>query len=182
MQLLCIVGNQKHCRYGGMSKTEGDKRVNQYFWKTTNTGDKSFQTLELRGHHQHPSIYDSHRLWAVNLIGVLDLPAEQIYNIYNCVLVGLHSAPSNRHLEEYIERINASRPQCPVGLNTLVLPKRNVKVDRSRQPYVYLACGHVHGSHEWKNGTVSRTCPMCMKVRLGLWDWADGTLVSLGRA
>ena len=93
---------------------------------------------------------------------------------YLCVLtftnvhvyfLGLKTAPSNRHLEEYIERINASRPQCPVGLNTLVLPKRNVKIDKSRQPYVYLACGHVHGSHEWKNDTSSRTCPMCMKVR-----------------
>lgn len=79
-------------------------------------------------------------------------------------LTGLQSALTNRQLEEYIEKINASRPQCPVGLNTLVLPKRNVKIDRSKQPYVYLACGHVHGSHEWKNGTTSRTCPMCMKV------------------
>lgn len=78
--------------------------------------------------------------------------------------VGLQSAPSPRHLEEFIERINASRPQCPVGLTTLVLPKRNVKIDKSRQPYVYLACGHVHGSHEWKNDSNSRTCPMCMKV------------------
>lgn len=88
------------------------------------------------------------------------------------VLTGLHTAPSSRQLEEYIERINASRPQCPVGLTTLVLPKRNKAPDSSRHPYVYLACGHVHGAHDWKNDSTSRTCPMCMKVccRCTLYD------------
>ena len=88
------------------------------------------------------------------------------------MITGLQKAPSDRQLEEYIERINASRPQCPVGLNTLVLPKRNAKIEKARQPYVYLACGHVHGSHEWKkvdDSMSTRTCPMCMKVRTGAY-------------
>ncbi|KAF6027731.1 PELI1 [Bugula neritina] len=78
---------------------------------------------------------------------------------------GLEQAPQIHQLEEYIEQINAARPQCPVGLTTLMLPKRSDKIDKSRQPYVYLACGHVHGSHSWKGdqNSTTRTCPMCLK-------------------
>jgi len=85
---------------------------------------------------------------------------------YITPLIGLEQAPQIHQLEEYIEQINAARPQCPVGLTTLMLPKRSDKIDKSRQPYVYLACGHVHGSHSWKGdqNSTTRTCPMCLKV------------------
>ena len=75
---------------------------------------------------------------------------------------------SRRELENKIEEINAGRPQCPVGLNTLVLPsKASLHSDQAKQPYVYLSCGHVHGQHSWGKGddTGNRTCPMCRKVR-----------------
>jgi hypothetical protein len=70
---------------------------------------------------------------------------------------------SRRELECKIAEINASRPQCPVGLNTLVLPSKNTLSDSDKQPYVYMACGHVHGQHAWGKGddTHSRVCPMC---------------------
>lgn len=69
-------------------------------------------------------------------------------------------------LESQIEEINASRPQCPVGLNTLVLPSKNTISDTEKTPYVYLNCGHVHGQHSWGKGdnTDNCICPMCRKV------------------
>ena len=76
---------------------------------------------------------------------------------------------SRQDLEYQIERINAMRPQCPVGLNTLVLPRKNTLIDTDKQPYVYMECGHVHGQHAWgKDNSNTRTCPMCRKVRVTL--------------
>ena len=63
--------------------------------------------------------------------------------------------------------MNAGRPQCPVGLHTLVMPsrKKSAEVDPEAQPVVYLNCGHVQGRHLWgvmggENG--KRTCPICL--------------------
>lgn len=44
-----------------------------------------------------------------------------------------------------MDEINAGRPQCPVGLNTLVIPRKVTLGDHVNQPYVYLNCGHVQG-------------------------------------
>jgi len=83
-----------------------------------------------------------------------------------CVCVG---AQSKRELDRQVAEINASRPQCPVGLNTLVLPSKNTITDSEsdKTPYVYLHCGHVHGQHSWGKGVDLNncTCPMCLKVR-----------------
>ena len=70
-------------------------------------------------------------------------------------------------LEQMVDNINAGRPQCPVGLNTLVIPRNKIYLSsQQQQPYVYLNCGHVQGHHEWdKSSTGSRKCPMCMKVQ-----------------
>lgn len=80
---------------------------------------------------------------------------------------GLSRSPTKKHLEEMIDELNAARPQCPVGLNTLVIPRRSASLSESdKQPYVYLNCGHVQGLHDWgqnKNSN-SRTCPMCLDV------------------
>ena len=73
-------------------------------------------------------------------------------------------------LELQIREINASRPQCPVGLNTLVLPIKNSSNNNEKTPYVYLNCGHVHGQHSWGKDGVSNTnctCPMCREVAGG---------------
>ncbi len=82
-----------------------------------------------------------------------------------------HCLQSRRELEYNVAAINAGRPQCPVGLNTLVLPSKNTLTESDKQPYVYLNCGHVHGQHNWgpeDPDTKDRTCPMCRKV--SLWN------------
>ncbi|XP_070578036.1 E3 ubiquitin-protein ligase pellino homolog 2-like isoform X2 [Ptychodera flava] len=84
---------------------------------------------------------------------------------------GLLRTPTQKHLEVLRQEINASRPQCPVGLMTLVLPSRSRgggDVDE-KQPYVYLKCGHVHGYHSWgvrqsSKEDSERTCPLCREI------------------
>lgn len=91
---------------------------------------------------------------------------------------GFRASPTKKTLEEKLDLLNASRPQCPVGLNTLVIPRKPIlpklsqnysnrnhhhhhrnKEDHhhssrdedqnNHQPYVYLKCGHVQGYHDW---------------------------------
>ena len=79
---------------------------------------------------------------------------------------------SKRELDQQVAEINASRPQCPVGLNTLVLPSKNtISTDSDKTPYVYLNCGHVHGQHSWGKGVDVNncTCPMCFKAYTSTW-------------
>jgi len=80
---------------------------------------------------------------------------------------GLARSPTTRELERLVDTLNAGRPQCPVGLNTLVVPRKNgVQASNpENQPYVYLNCGHVQGRHEWGNvgdRVGSKTCPICL--------------------
>lgn len=80
---------------------------------------------------------------------------------------GLMKSPTKHHLEERLQELNAGRPQCPVGLNTLVIAARATLSQADKQPYVYLHCGHVQGLHHWglqDQATNERTCPMCLKV------------------
>lgn len=91
---------------------------------------------------------------------------------------GLMRSPTLRHLEALRQELNASRPQCPVGLSTLAFPSlpRSHSLEE-RQPWVYLACGHVHGRHDWgqrsegeeepregESSTARRECPLCRSV------------------
>ncbi|XP_062863172.1 E3 ubiquitin-protein ligase pellino homolog 2 [Trichomycterus rosablanca] len=90
---------------------------------------------------------------------------------------GLFHAPTAKHLEALRQELNAARPQCPVGLNTLAFPSMHrsgralpsLAQQQDKQPWVYLACGHVHGYHEWGHGSDrepnnKRECPMCRAV------------------
>ncbi|GFY21885.1 protein pellino [Trichonephila clavipes] len=79
---------------------------------------------------------------------------------------GLSKSPTKHLLEEKIDELNAGRPQCPVGLNTLVISRKYTLKSSDKQPYVYLICGHVQGLHDWGQDKESnaRTCPMCLKV------------------
>ncbi|KPP67406.1 E3 ubiquitin-protein ligase pellino2-like [Scleropages formosus] len=86
---------------------------------------------------------------------------------------GLFHAPTQKHLEALRQEINAARPQCPVGLNTLAFPSmqrsRALATLEDKQPWVYLACGHVHGYHDWghrseRESNTQRECPMCRAV------------------
>lgn len=75
---------------------------------------------------------------------------------------------SKRDLEREVDEINAGRPQCPVGLNTLVIPRKVTTYESQQQPYVYLNCGHVQGLHDWGQDKDSgaRKCPICLEVGL----------------
>ncbi|XP_036448810.1 E3 ubiquitin-protein ligase pellino homolog 1b [Colossoma macropomum] len=87
---------------------------------------------------------------------------------------GLQRTPTLKHLEALRQELNAARPQCPVGFNTLAFPsmRRKDTVDE-KQPWAYLHCGHVHGYHSWGTRDSSerdggrerdvreRECPMC---------------------
>uniref|UniRef100_A0AC35TGJ6 Protein pellino n=1 Tax=Rhabditophanes sp. KR3021 TaxID=114890 RepID=A0AC35TGJ6_9BILA len=80
---------------------------------------------------------------------------------------GLANSPSVQKLEEVLDQLNAGKPQCPVNLNTLVIPKKKAKSQTSRQPYVYIECGHVQGKHDWgmsrsSGATVKFKCPICL--------------------
>jgi len=83
---------------------------------------------------------------------------------------GLCHSPTKRVLEEMIDEMNAARPLCPVGLNTLVIPRRNqYNSEANREPYVYLVCGHVQGLHHWgimnqTTNSESRKCPVCLRL------------------
>ena len=62
------------------------------------------------------------------------------------MLTGLSRSPTPRQLERCLDELNAGRPQCPVGLYTLVVPRKNNAnsgVAPEAQPVVYLNCGHV---------------------------------------
>ncbi|XP_023699208.1 E3 ubiquitin-protein ligase pellino homolog 1 isoform X4 [Paramormyrops kingsleyae] len=104
--------------------------------------------------------------------------------------VGLSRTPNLKQLESLRQELNAARPQCPVGFNTLAFPslaQREI-VDK-KQPWVYVNCGHVHGYHNWgfrkeKAGGGSlaasgeRECPMCRRVGpyVPLWLGCEGGL------
>ncbi|XP_056348888.1 E3 ubiquitin-protein ligase pellino homolog 2 isoform X1 [Oenanthe melanoleuca] len=82
---------------------------------------------------------------------------------------GLLLTPTQKHIEALRQEINAARPQCPVGLNTLAFPSINRKdVLEEKQPWAYLSCGHVHGYHNWGHRSDTeaneRECPMCRTV------------------
>ncbi|XP_015251099.1 PREDICTED: E3 ubiquitin-protein ligase pellino homolog 1-like isoform X2 [Cyprinodon variegatus] len=107
---------------------------------------------------------------------------------------GLRHIPTLKQLESLRQELNAARPQCPVGFNTLAFPslaQREI-VDK-KQPWVYVNCGHVHGYHNWgyrkekgpsspggtaPAGTGDRECPMCRRVGpyVPLWLGCEGGL------
>ncbi|XP_004065722.1 E3 ubiquitin-protein ligase pellino homolog 1 [Oryzias latipes] len=83
---------------------------------------------------------------------------------------GLALTPTIKHLEALRQELNAGRPQCPVGFNTLAFPSlRHKAVVVEKQPWVYLRCGHVHGYHGWAGRRSPADeaehqdweCPMC---------------------
>ena len=80
----------------------------------------------------------------------------------------LNFMQTTRHLEKMVDDLNAGKPQCPVGLNTLVLPRKSTLPPPDQTPYVYLKCGHVQGLHHWGKAGEERTCPICLKVRFGI--------------
>lgn len=90
--------------------------------------------------------------------GIAELSGKcfvEIFNLnLNCELFGrvfvlillVFILQTKRDLEKLVDEINAGRPQCPVGLNTLVIPRKVTLAEHGNQPYVYLNCGHVQGN------------------------------------
>ncbi|XP_065323441.1 E3 ubiquitin-protein ligase pellino homolog 1-like [Gordionus sp. m RMFG-2023] len=95
---------------------------------------------------------------------------------------GLSTSPNSKDIEGYVEKLNACKPQCPVRLSTLIVPKKNSQnynktpsnqqnktsencANSDNRAYVYLKCGHVQGLHQWgKQGDHNRKCPICQKI------------------
>ncbi|CAF1440738.1 unnamed protein product [Adineta steineri] len=82
---------------------------------------------------------------------------------------GLKNTPTRRLLEMELDQLNSKKPQCPVGLNTLIIKSQPFSSTSSTQPnaYVYVLCGHVHGNHKWgvkNDNSESRECPLCRTV------------------
>lgn len=65
---------------------------------------------------------------------------------------------TKRDLEKLVDEINAGRPQCPVGLNTLVIPRKVTLGEHVNQPYVYLNCGHVQGEFVLAHFKTPQSC------------------------
>lgn len=81
----------------------------------------------------------------------------------------LKTTPTRRLLELEVDQLNSKKPQCPVGLNTLIIKTNPFSTSSSNTPnaYVYLHCGHVQGNHKWgiKNeNNESYECPLCRTV------------------
>ena len=87
------------------------------------------------------------------LVDILNLFREleillDILNLFRELEILVDNLNLFRELEILVDNLNAGRPQCPVGLNTLVVPRKNSQnvAASENQPYVYLNCGHVQVS------------------------------------
>lgn len=64
---------------------------------------------------------------------------------------GFKASPTKKLLEEKIDMLNATRPQCPVGLNTLVIPRKPIPPPNNHQQHHhrggYKDHNHHHHSH-----------------------------------
>lgn len=109
-------------------------------WRETSVGGDVFSLRESRSAQQkgQPIFEESNMLQDGTLIDLCG--ATLLWRSAE----GLKNSPTKRDLEKLVDEINAGRPQCPVGSNTLVIP-RKVNVEQINQPYVYLNCGHVQG-------------------------------------
>ncbi|UJR33300.1 hypothetical protein I4U23_020750 [Adineta vaga] len=82
---------------------------------------------------------------------------------------GLKHTPTRRFLDSEVDELNSKKPQCPVGLHTLVIKNHPFSSlsNNFANPYVYVLCGHVHGNHQWgmkNDNNQSRECPLCRTV------------------
>lgn len=78
---------------------------------------------------------------------------------------------TRRLLELELDQLNSKKPQCPVGLNTLIIKTHplssTTSSSSSPNAFVYVSCGHVHGNHKWgvrNDNKESRECPLCRTI------------------
>ncbi|XP_029664300.1 protein pellino isoform X1 [Formica exsecta] len=130
------------------------------FWREVSVGGGVFSLRESRSAQQKGNVVEEEN----NI-----LQDGTLIDLCGATLLwrsaeGLAKSPTKQDLEELVDAINAGRPQCPVGLNTLVIPRKAASDSTQQQPYVYLKCGHVQGHHDWgqEKDKVTRRCPMCL--------------------
>ncbi|XP_062702082.1 protein pellino isoform X1 [Aedes albopictus] len=131
-------------------------------WRETSVGGDVFSLRECRSAQQkgQPVYEETNALQDGTLIDLCG--ATLLWRSAE----GLRHSPTKKDLEKLVDEINAGRPQCPVGLNTLVIPRKVSLGEHVNQPYVYLNCGHVQGQHGWGQDKASnaRRCPMCLEL------------------
>lgn len=77
-----------------------------------------------------------------------DYIVYQVTVVPKIIILHVNHLQTKRDLETLVDELNAGRPQCPVGLNTLVIPRKLSTAHQDlNQPYVYLNCGHVQGNY-----------------------------------
>ena len=83
----------------------------------------------------------------LNMVWELEILVDSL-NLFRELEILVDNLNLFRELEILVDNLNAGRPQCPVGLNTLVVPRKNSQnvATSENQPYVYLNCGHVQVS------------------------------------
>ncbi|XP_017793362.1 PREDICTED: protein pellino [Habropoda laboriosa] len=130
------------------------------FWREVSVGGGVFSLRESRSAQQKGNVVEDEN----NI-----LQDGTLIDLCGATLLwrsaeGLAKSPTKHDLEELVDAINAGRPQCPVGLNTLVIPRKAAADSTQQQPYVYLKCGHVQGLHDWgqEKDKATRRCPMCL--------------------
>ncbi|XP_043798851.1 protein pellino isoform X3 [Apis laboriosa] len=130
------------------------------FWREVSVGGGVFSLRESRSAQQKGNVVEDEN----NI-----LQDGTLIDLCGATLLwrsaeGLAKSPTKHDLEELVDAINAGRPQCPVGLNTLVIPRKAATDSTQQQPYVYLKCGHVQGLHDWgqEKDKATRRCPMCL--------------------
>ena len=100
------------------------------------------------------------------LLGVVKFNGQNCF-CHDCFIY-FNEFQNRDYIEALVDKLNAGKPLCPVGLNTLVIPRKGTadSSNEMEQPYVYLNCGHVQGQHSWGQDKDSdaRRCSLCFKV------------------
>ncbi|EEB13345.1 protein pellino, putative [Pediculus humanus corporis] len=133
-------------------------------WREVSVGGGVFSTRESRSAQQKGSVI-------ANETNILQ--DGTLIDLCGATLLwrsaeGLAKSPNRDYIEALVDKLNAGKPLCPVGLNTLVIPRKGTadSSNEMEQPYVYLNCGHVQGQHSWGQDKDSdaRRCSLCFKV------------------
>ncbi|XP_039258899.1 E3 ubiquitin-protein ligase pellino homolog 1-like [Styela clava] len=130
-------------------------------WKEVSVGGRIYRLRETRS-AQHPGLPITDEDNILEDGTLIDLCGATL--LWRSAS-SMQRMPTPRHIDRLIEDINLERPQCPVGLTTLAFPRRShANRPSEKQPWVYLACGHVHGRIDWGRRGEERMCPLCRTI------------------
>ncbi|KAK0409641.1 hypothetical protein QR680_004669 [Steinernema hermaphroditum] len=165
--ILILHPNRNDVDDEASSSFSADRKM--YVWREVSVDGDIYSLRETRSSTKRGELitHETHQLQDGTLIDLCG--ATLLWRSAD----GLAKSPSKAELEHRLDELNAGKPQCPVNLNTLIIPrKKSAKTcSSSRQPYVYLGCGHVQGKHDWgvvktSNGDPASStafkCPICL--------------------